>query len=243
MRYIVKKCLLPLLGLALALATSCSKDEPNRPAPTPSPSPTPATPAKMTASVSSLTMELHETKEIRLTNAPNATIEPLDGITAVVSGSVVKVTLNKLLTTPLTLIIKSGTQKLELPISMSPARAINAGYGLFRADSQSPLFAVAYATKKFNTETSKLDYMLLSAQKIRPLERALKLSQPSITGTQASIRVKSFGNFSGSASKTIFSDKQEQTLSGTVLISTAEKLQIRVKLADDVAYDLVFPNR
>lgn len=221
-----------LLCVGVLTLVSCRKDDPAPPPPTPTPA--------MKASESSLVLELYQTKMVTLTNAPaGISVEPLDGIATDVSGTTIKITLNKPLTSAVSLKIKSGNQVVTLTISMKVLRMITAPYGVFRGEN--PIFEVKYSTKKINPQTRKLDYFVISDQKVRPVSsqaRAFKLSALSVSGSQASFKVQTFGT-----AMPEFSAPQEQTLSGQVLFSTPEKVQVRAKVKDNVVYDFVFPNQ
>lgn len=210
--------------------------------------PTPEKPPQMSLSESTLTLELCGSKSINVRNAPEAiTVDALDGVSTQVSGTTVRISLEKPLANPAKLIIRSGKQQVELTLTMAQPRAIDAPFGVFRGNAA--LFNVVYYSKKLNPQTGKLEYYVMSNQRVRPLDaahpllRAMKLSALTISEDKATFKLKAFGNFVGGDNQPLFKIAEEQTLTGAVLFSSEKKTQVRVKLSENQFYDFVFPNQ
>lgn len=228
------KCLLWSVVLVLS-ASSCSDD-----------GKTPSTPPakQMTLSVSSLTLELYKSATFTVNNAPSTiSVQAPDGVTAVVADRVVSLTLAKPLTEEVAVVVTSGEQQAVLKLRMSAPRAIAAPYGVFSGENS--VLKIAYASKKLNAQTEQLEYFVLSSHKTQPLTQALRVEAPSISNGEASFNVKAYGsNIVSTDNVTLFEAGKTYALKGSVLLSTDEKVQVRVVLSPSGAIlDFVIPKQ
>lgn len=233
MKYRIKS-LLWTIALMLA-ATSCHKEREE-----------PATPSTkpMTLSVASLALELYRSATFTVNHAPSTiSVQAPDGITAVVAGNEVSLTLAKPLTEEVSVAVRSGQQQAVLKLRMSAPRAIAAPYGVFVGERS--VLQVAYATKKLHAQTQQFEYFVLSPHKTQPLTHALRVEAPSIGHGEATFTVKAYGSpIVGANQTTLFEAGKTYTLKGAVLLDTDEKMQIRaVAHPSGTVLDFVIPKR